>query len=233
MTQLLDHRTDVATPEGVSIELAPAGPVVRIAAFVIDLLIRMAVLFLASIAFAAADNLGTGLFLVTYFLVEWFYPVAFEVMRQGQTPGKKAMAIAVVHEDGTPIRFSNSLLRNLLRAVDFLPVGYLFGLVSMVLSGRFQRLGDIVANTLVIHTLKKHQQTVPEHAQEPVYLTSTLTEAEQQAIIQFSMRANSFSAERREELVNILRPSLLENAPKPEAKLLGIANGLMGRDAKS
>ena len=155
MVSLLDNRIEVATPEGVNIELTPAGPIVRIAAFAIDCLIRMAILLAVSITFSSAGNFGSGIVLISYFFIEWFYPVCFELLRNGQTPGKRAMSITVVLEDATPIRFSNSLIRNLLRVVDFLPVGYLFGIVATVVNPRFQRIGDLFAQTLVIYVPQK------------------------------------------------------------------------------
>jgi uncharacterized RDD family membrane protein YckC len=107
------------TPEGIEIELRLAGPVPRAGAFAIDLLIRFG-LYLVLLPLAGLAGVGVGLILLALFLLEWFYPVFFE-LRSGATPGKRAVGLVVVHADGTPVGPSASLLRNLLRALDFLP----------------------------------------------------------------------------------------------------------------
>ncbi len=80
-----------------------------------------------------------GLLLILAFVLEWFYPTLFEAFRHGQTPGKKAMGIVVVHANGSPLSFNGSLIRNLLRTADAFPLFYLLGfvctLISPVISG--------------------------------------------------------------------------------------------------
>lgn len=98
---------------------------------------------------------GAGLLLVAFYIglqlvVEIFYFVFFEVLWRGASPGKRALGLAVVGENGLPVSFTASLVRNLLRAVDMLPMSYLTGLVAMLVSERTRRLGDIAAGTIVI-----------------------------------------------------------------------------------
>ena len=124
---MLDTRYRVEIPGGIKLEAQVVGPIPRFFALAIDLAIRGAL-----------------------FLVEWFYPVLFEVLWRGQTPGKRALGISVINDDLTPVTLGPSLVRNLLRVVDFLPVFYLAGLVTMLSNRRFQRLGDLAAGTLVI-----------------------------------------------------------------------------------
>ena len=69
---------------------------------------------------------------------------------RGQTPGKKVLGISVINDDLSPVTLGTSMVRNLLRTVDFLPLFYLAGLVCMLSNQRFQRLGDLAAGTLVI-----------------------------------------------------------------------------------
>ena len=101
------------TPEGIDLELRLAGPVVRAAALGIDTLIK-GVLYLALTPLLAFSGLGVGLVLLGVLLIEWFYPVFFEI-RRGATPGKRAMGLAVVQDDGTPVGPASSVIRNLLR----------------------------------------------------------------------------------------------------------------------
>ena len=101
-------------------------------------------------AIVAPALAGPALILLV-FAGEWFDPVLFEVLADGQTVGKRAVGIRVVHEDGTRIGWSASLLRNLLLAADWIPGTGALGLASMLASARFRRLGDRAAGTLVIH----------------------------------------------------------------------------------
>ena len=148
---LIDERLEIETPEGTRLTLSLAGPVTRALAYGIDLLIRLLVFVVIAMAVAVFGNVGTGVILISLFLLEWFYPTLFEALRNGQTPGKKYMGIAVVHSNGTPLSFNGSLIRNLLRTADAFPMFYLLGFVSTLISPRFQRLGDMAANSVVIH----------------------------------------------------------------------------------
>lgn len=79
------------------------------------------------------------------------YFIVFELLWAGQSPGKRIVGLRVVKTGGYALRFPDSLLRNLLRAVDFLPIFYGVGLTSLLLTRHCQRLGDIVAGTLVVY----------------------------------------------------------------------------------
>jgi uncharacterized RDD family membrane protein YckC len=79
---------------------------------------------------AFLGQLGMGLGSLLLFAVSWWYMVLFEVLRQGRSPGKQWMGLRVIHDNGTPVGWSASLLRNLLRFVDLLPFGYAFGAIS-------------------------------------------------------------------------------------------------------
>ncbi|MBI3469552.1 MAG: RDD family protein, partial [Planctomycetes bacterium] len=74
----------------------------------------------------------------------------FETFWNGQTPGKRMMNIRVISVDGQPIRGWQAVLRNILRTADFLPMGYLLGIVVAMVNERFQRLGDLFAGTMVV-----------------------------------------------------------------------------------
>ncbi len=91
-----------------------------------------------------------GVWLVLDLLFTTLYFVVCETLWAGRTPGKQLTGLRVVSEGGHVVGLRASLLRNLLRAVDTLPAGYLIGLVAMILSPRVQRVGDVVAGTVVV-----------------------------------------------------------------------------------
>jgi uncharacterized RDD family membrane protein YckC len=207
----------------VDIELRVAGPVVRAAALAIDTLIKGA-LYLALTPLLAFSGLGLGLFLLGMFLLEWFYPLFFELLR-GATPGKRAMGLAVIEGDGAPVGPTASAIRNLLRVVDFLPLFYGAGLVSTLLDRDFRRLGDLAAGTLVVH-VEPHpiRGNIPRH--RPLPLPQPLPLEVQQAILDYAERSPRLSPQRREELAETLSwLSRCVGAAAAEA-VLGYANYL-------
>lgn len=222
----IDTHYLVATPEGIQLTLSPAGPIPRMLAWVIDLLIRTS--FLSAIYFVLwyFDHMGIGLFLIITFSLEWFYPVFFEVLRHGQTPGKRVMGIYVSHVNAIPVNLSSSIIRNFLRVVDFLPFMYGFALVSMLLNKKFQRLGDLVANTVVLYQ-DTPNKTISLADVKPVQPPISLSLAEQQAIIAYAQRSDSLSEERANELATTTG-SLLEPHHSPHATLKGMGAWLAG-----
>jgi len=165
--------------------------------------------------------------LLLSFLLEWFYPVLFEVYRNGQTPGKKWLGLAVVNDDLTPVSWSTSLVRNLLRAVDFLPFAYVGGLSSMVLSRHFQRLGDLAAGTLVIHRPKQRAlATLTDSRPQPPPFA--LAADDQIAIIDFAQRHRELSAARQRELANLLDQFTQRSDDGAVERLRGIGAWLLG-----
>ena len=84
------------------------------------------------------------------FLLQWGYFALFEAFGNGRTPGKRVAKIRVIHQSGRGISFIESLARNLVRFVDYLPGFYAVGVVAIFVSRRHQRLGDMVAGTLVV-----------------------------------------------------------------------------------
>ncbi|MBC9251856.1 hypothetical protein A9179_16420 [Pseudomonas alcaligenes] len=224
---LLDTRYQVETPEGIDLALHPAGLMVRALAFAIDLLIRGAILLLAALVMALLGQFGVGLATILFFLINWWYPVLFEVLYQGRTPGKKFMGLRVVHDDGTPVGWGSSLTRNLLRFVDCLPAGYCLGALSCLCSPAFKRLGDLAAGTLVVYRDEDNQRpALPEADAERAPFTLSL--AEQRAILGFAERQGGLSAARRSELASILAAPLECLPEQAEARLNSIARGLLG-----
>ncbi len=223
----LDTTYTVNTPEGIALELSPAGPVPRTLAWLVDLMIRAGVSLLIIILLAFMGSLGIGLAMILIFLLEWFYPVWFELRSQGQTPGKRLLNIYVAHLDASPISPAASVVRNLLRVVDFLPFFYGFGLASTLLSKRFQRLGDLAANTVVLHkSLPLLSQREISASPEPANVSLSLPE--QQALILFAQREATLTVERQQELAQFTE-SLVQNKNDPAAHLRSIASWLLGK----
>jgi uncharacterized RDD family membrane protein YckC len=223
----LDTRHQVETPEGIDLPLRPAGLMVRAVAFAIDLAIRGVIMGTLFIALAFLGKLGIGLGSLLLFAISWWYMVLFEVLRQGRSPGKQWMGLRVVHDDGTPIGWSASLLRNLLRFVDLLPFGYFLGTLSCLQHPAFKRLGDIAAGTLVVYNerpLTRPQLPEAEPRRSPVPLTL----AEQRAVLGFAERQGELSPARVNELAALLAQPLHISAPKAVVELNGIARGLLG-----
>lgn len=223
----LDTRHQVETPEGIDLPLRPAGLMVRAVAFTIDLGLRGLILGLLLMVLALLGKLGIGLGSLLLFVVSWWYMVLFEVLRQGRSPGKQWMGLRVVHDDGTPVGWSASLLRNLLRFVDLMPFGYFLGAISCLQHPTFKRLGDIAAGTLVIYSersLMRPQLPEAEPRRSPIPLTLT----EQRALLAFAERQGELSTARVNELAALLAQPLHISAPKAVGELNGIARGLLG-----
>ncbi|MBA56112.1 MAG: hypothetical protein CMK89_16800 [Pseudomonadales bacterium] len=202
---MLDTYRKLETPENIDLDIHIAGPLVRILAFTIDSLIRFGVQIGLLIALAILGKVGMALWLILTFVMEWFYPVLFEVLNHGQTPGKKAMGIAVVNDDSTPVSWSASIVRNFLRIVDFLPMGYITGLVSMTLNKDFKRIGDLAAGTVVIYREKQNKApTWPASTSAPPPVALNLKQ--QRAMLSFVERQNTLTRERQQELANHLQP---------------------------
>jgi uncharacterized RDD family membrane protein YckC len=159
----LDTDVAIEAPEHIVFSHRVAGPGRRAVAYVIDLIICYGALFIFAMvlvfagggaaavsgAMGGIEGVGVGLILVAVFAAQWVYFVVWEGFT-GRTPGKSALRLRVLTTTGRPIHFTDAALRNILRAADALPNAYVTGLVSMALTRRFQRLGDLVAGTMVI-----------------------------------------------------------------------------------
>jgi uncharacterized RDD family membrane protein YckC len=157
----IGDQLNIDTPELVSIEMPIAGIGSRFIATLVDGLIWAAagvvLVILFTILFAAlhfasrtSENWLTGVLFLIVFLMQWGYFSLFEAFNNGRTPGKQVAKIHVIHRSGRAISFVESLARNLLRYVDYLPGFYAIGIITIFLSKQNQRLGDMVAGTLVV-----------------------------------------------------------------------------------
>ena len=165
----------IETPENVVLTYRLAGPAVRLMAYLLDLLFRI-VIIVAAVYVAGyfggmiGAGISTGLVFVVIFFVDWAYYGISESLFRGKSIGKHLFGLRVIQEEGYPITFWGAQLRNIVRAADSLPM-FLFvvpfygvGFITMLVAGRFRRLGDLVARTVVI---EERRVSIPR---EPVIL---------------------------------------------------------------
>lgn len=232
---LTDTLQAVELADGVEIHLRVAGPAVRSVAWLIDLLILIACYFALGIAVTIISQwtgaqIGQGIMLLCMFMLTWFYNVVFEVGARGASPGQRSMGLKVASVSGTPVTLPQSVARNLLRVVDFLPFGYLLGLICCLFTKKFQRLGDLVANTVVIYADEgKKRQVPPKIYADALPPSAVLNREEQAALLQFAERAPQWSDARKIELTNLLEPLTHATGTSGLAKVAGMTVWLQGR----
>ena len=227
---MLDTTRRVATPEGIELTLRLAGPVPRALAWSVDLALRAAIVLVVLTLASQLGRAGWGIVLLAAFFVEWLLPAWFEAQMRGQTPGKRLFDIAVLNDDGTPLRWPGALTRNLLRAVDFLPLMYGFGLVCMLLNRDFKRLGDLAAGTVVVYQSAAVDSSRKIPQAPPVAPPVDLDLDEQRAVLELAERSAGLTRERVEELSALPKPLVGGlDGERAAARLIGIANYLAGR----
>lgn len=222
MDTALDTTLELETPEHIAFRYQLAGPARRAAAYVVDLIIRAAILFLAALvvlstsSVATADFAGfeTGILLLVFFALEWGYFVTFDVLSDGASPGKKAFQLRVIHQDGRPITLADSILRNLLRAADLLPMFYAVGVLSMMLDRKFRRLGDFVAQTVVVYEpvskLENREEAGTKTDVPGLPARPELSAEERNMLALFYRRLPYISEARALELADLLAPVFIE-----------------------
>jgi uncharacterized RDD family membrane protein YckC len=161
---LNSRQAELELPEEINLQLEVANVGSRSLAILADIGLGGLILFVVySLTFLAGRDLaedwfvrtGTStlqiLLLLAVFGFQWIYFNLFEWIWNGQTPGKRLLHLRVIKVDGTPVSGMDVLLRNISRPLDtFGPMG-LIGLLMIFLSARAQRLGDLMARTMVIH----------------------------------------------------------------------------------
>lgn len=148
----------IRTPEGVNFSLPVASPVIRCLALILDVLfisaLSTAIGKLISILTLLSSGLATAAMIILYFIISIGYGIAMEWFWNGQTVGKKVFKLKVVDEEGLKLQFNQIVIRNLLRFVDALPSLYLVGGVASLFNSKYQRIGDIVAGTVVMRIME-------------------------------------------------------------------------------
>jgi uncharacterized RDD family membrane protein YckC len=177
-----DDTLVIETPERVPLHFALASIGNRFIACAIDHTIQIVTLIAIGIFFAIvsdAASLGSrlmsapkwviALLVVIQAIIFDGYFAVFEWVWRGQTPGKRWLKLRVIREDGRPISFFEAMVRNLLRVVDFLvPPFYSIGLISVFATERDQRVGDLVAGTVVVREREAEAPAFAEVFASPV-----------------------------------------------------------------
>ncbi len=243
----LDTLQNVELAEGVRVLLRPAGPIPRALALMLDLLVCALFVvggvllgtFLINVLGADFAGVAGGFLLLFAFTVYWGYFMLFEVLRGGQTPGKRICGLRVVMVSGVRMTWGASFLRNLVRFADMMPMFpglpvlgfHLFGLTCCLATSRFQRLGDLVADTVVIYDRDRVPEA-PVKLRNPILPKAppvVLTREEQLAFMHFLERSALWSDARKEELVAPLQEVLGASGREGVAQALSI--GVWVRDS--
>ena len=146
----------IITPEAVVLEVETAGVSARVMAGMLDLMVQLGALFALSVVFAAmglgdAESSARTVMAITFAVVIMGYPVVLETLWRGRTVGKKAMGLRAVTIEGAPIRLRHAMLRMMGGLVDrfFPPIG-VTGTLMILGTRRHQRVGDLMAGTVVV-----------------------------------------------------------------------------------
>ncbi len=215
----LDSIIRVVTPENIGFEYRLAGPFRRLPAFLIDFTIvcaiNFAIMVIASMTITWV-SFGLAIFtiMVTWFAVFWFFGGLCEIFLNGQTPGKWLLGLRTLTYEGQPISAMQAIFRNMMRAADLLMP--LLGLVVMMFNRRFQRLGDLVAGTIVV-VEERHWLTGvaklddPRAIQLAAYLPPNyvVSRSLARALATYVERRKFFSPPRRKEVAKHLAEPLL------------------------
>lgn len=152
------HELTIRTPEGVAFSLPLAGPFSRFLAWLLDVacvsvIVKIAGIIVNLLGFINTD-MSQALSIIIFFAINIGYAIMLEWYWNGQTLGKRVVGLRVMDIRGLRLRFGQIAIRNLLRAVDSLPLFYLLGGLISLLSRHGQRLGDLAGNTIVVKTAK-------------------------------------------------------------------------------
>ena len=211
---------EIETPELLTLHLPLAGFGPRALAFFLDsLLVSLAQVIVSILLILLATAIGLfaaltnnmsllfvviGLFFLVVLLIYPLYFIIFENIWHGQTPGKRTAGIRVVRRGGLPLDMHSIVMRNMMRLVDMLPSNNFAGVISFFASSNQQRIGDLVADTVVIREFQAEQpvswiQSYGSHA-EPVHETGTVTPRIALAINSYLSRAMTMDLHLRHTL---------------------------------
>ena len=142
----------IVTPEHVHIRLEPAGLGSRFLAIFIDSAIVQgtSAIIITSLGVFLPRGIAIAIGITLNFLLTWGWHIYFETQMKGRTPGKRMLRLRVIDARGLPVSLYQSLVRNITRVLDFAPIFYGVGAIASLISPSRRRLGDIIADTLVI-----------------------------------------------------------------------------------
>jgi len=223
----------ITTPEHVPIRLEAAGAGSRFLALAIDSLITMGAS--ATVAAVCRVFLPRGvvgaIFVTVSFFLTWGWHIWFETRGNGRTPGKRALSLRVIDARGLPVTLYQSLVRNIMRVIDFLPLFYAFGAAVVLATPLRRRLGDIVADTLVIRdaqplivrgqiaATRRHNTLRNPRVLRLIKHRVSLEERE--FLLSLCMRAEKLSPSARYDLMESVAAAYREKLDIEEEKLSG------------
>jgi uncharacterized RDD family membrane protein YckC len=220
---VIDDAYHLRTPEQIDLQYDLAGLGSRFMALAIDMLIQAAVVAAVAAVFGLGGalltvsfrdlfgprsglvlSIGVALAILFVFLLTWGYFLVFELLWNGQTPGKRVAGIRVLTSRGEPVTPVHALVRNLLRLVDMLPTSYMIGTICILVTRRGQRLGDLAAGTVVVRERRVElPRTLPPLDPAlalPPQVASVFSEEDARLARDFLLRAPSLPPARRSEL---------------------------------
>ncbi|HEX4979006.1 MAG TPA: RDD family protein [Acidimicrobiales bacterium] len=243
----------IVTPEAVVLEFETAGLGSRLLAGTIDLSVQAAALFavLVSAGAVASSGLdlggaGAALAYFAVFCVLFVYPAAFETFWRGRTPGKAALGLRVVTVEGAPISFRHAAIRAIFALVDWYATQGVVGIAALLVTRRNQRVGDLVAGTIVLRERNAAQAPAPVQFHTPPGLeafvaslsTGALGPGDYEPVRAFLLRAPTLPPHVRSELANRLAHPLVARlrvivpaGVPPEAFLVCVAAAYQRRTA--
>jgi uncharacterized RDD family membrane protein YckC len=230
----------IVTPEGVTFKLPLAGPISRCMAWLLDFAciavtakimgILVGLLGMVSTDFSRAVNI------VIFFVLTIGYAILLEWHWNGQTLGKRVLGLRVIDVRGMRLHLSQIVIRNLLRAVDSLPLFYLVGGLAALFSRHAQRLGDLGANTIVIRSSKVVEpdlelileRTRYNSLRQFPHLTARLRQQvlpeEAGLALQALMRRDSLDGSARVDLFNLMAIHFKQKVTFPQEALEGVSD---------
>jgi uncharacterized RDD family membrane protein YckC len=226
-----EDRIQIATPEGVDLELTLAGLGSRFVAQMLDLLVQAALAAAVAVGLGAIGGYGLAVVSVAIFAIVFLYQPFFELVAGGRSPGKRWTGLRVVMQGGEPVGLRASAVRNVIRILDFLPVAYLIGSVAILVSGRNQRLGDLAADTIVVRERRgtATRQGGPSWLHAPVADTPASAAWDVSAISAGELAAVRSFLQRRDELTVDARNHLAgELVRRLQPKVAGVQPGVEG-----
>jgi uncharacterized RDD family membrane protein YckC len=233
------NRLIIRTPDGISFAQHLAGPVTRFLAFAIDLagitLISGTLSQVLLLAAIVSPDFALAARTICYFVVSIGYSILFESLLRGQTLGKRVLKIRVVDSEGFRLRPAQIVIRNLLRVVDLLPAFYAVGGICCLLSPKYQRLGDIAANTVVIYVAPEEipdlellfsgtYNSLRHHAHIAAQLRKSISPAEAHLALEAVARRAELEPNSRLELYRQLAQRLRSIVTFPDETLEGMTD---------
>ncbi|MFA9445170.1 RDD family protein [Egicoccus sp. AB-alg6-2] len=162
------------TPEGVELDLEYATVGSRGIAYLLDVVIVGCLLALVGVAEATFGVsgfvpgwLGLALLLLFAFMLQFGYPIAFETLWRGRTPGKAAMGLRVVTTEGAPVGLRHAAVRAVVGLLELWPTAGIPAMVTSILTARGQRLGDLAAGTVVLRVQRASRAPVAHEFRPP------------------------------------------------------------------